>query len=361
MSQARRDGAVRVADMVTQLGVSDVTIRRDLDALVSQGLLLKVHGGAMLPGSRTPEEPTAALTPRGPAVRADGRGQPASEGSGPTIGVLVPKSSYYFKSMVDGIRATLAPLGGRLVLAVSDYAPEREPDLAKNLLDAGAEALLLAPAAADRHTGVAAEWTCTLPAPTVLLERRAPQPHAAAVSWVRTAHENGAALAVRHLQDLGHERIALFTRGDTPTAYSVEQGWRVAVAPGLEPLCISGRDLAGWPRWEREDTRRLVDRLLHAQATALLCHSDEDALALLQSGLAELVALPGELSVVAYDDEFAEFASPSLTAVCPPKRHVGRLAVQSALDLLNEPGAPTRHIEIEPTLAVRDSTSAPTR
>lgn len=39
-------GAVRVADLVRELGVSDMTIRRDLEALHEQGLLVKVHGGA---------------------------------------------------------------------------------------------------------------------------------------------------------------------------------------------------------------------------------------------------------------------------------------------------------------------------
>lgn len=44
--EVRRAGAVRVTDLVTKLGVSDMTIRRDLDALAGRGLLRKVHGGA---------------------------------------------------------------------------------------------------------------------------------------------------------------------------------------------------------------------------------------------------------------------------------------------------------------------------
>ncbi|AUY47722.1 DeoR/GlpR family DNA-binding transcription regulator [Streptomyces sp. CB01881] len=48
----RRSGAVRVADLVEQLGVSDMTVRRDLDALERSGTVKKVHGGAVL-GSET--------------------------------------------------------------------------------------------------------------------------------------------------------------------------------------------------------------------------------------------------------------------------------------------------------------------
>jgi DeoR/GlpR family transcriptional regulator of sugar metabolism len=42
----REDGAVRVADLVRELGVSDMTVRRDLETLDERGLLEKVHGGA---------------------------------------------------------------------------------------------------------------------------------------------------------------------------------------------------------------------------------------------------------------------------------------------------------------------------
>jgi DeoR/GlpR family transcriptional regulator of sugar metabolism len=46
LEQVREHGAVRVADLVMTLGVSDMTIRRDLELLHERGLLEKVHGGA---------------------------------------------------------------------------------------------------------------------------------------------------------------------------------------------------------------------------------------------------------------------------------------------------------------------------
>ena len=46
LERVREDGAVRVADLVRDLGVSDMTVRRDLEVLEDQGLLEKVHGGA---------------------------------------------------------------------------------------------------------------------------------------------------------------------------------------------------------------------------------------------------------------------------------------------------------------------------
>ena len=46
LERVREEGAVRVADLVRALGVSDMTIRRDLEILHDRGLLEKVHGGA---------------------------------------------------------------------------------------------------------------------------------------------------------------------------------------------------------------------------------------------------------------------------------------------------------------------------
>ncbi|MFF3209652.1 DeoR/GlpR family DNA-binding transcription regulator [Streptomyces sp. NPDC002886] len=57
LDSVRREGAARVADLVGQLGVSDMTVRRDLDALARQGLVEKVHGGAVAPAGASAHEP----------------------------------------------------------------------------------------------------------------------------------------------------------------------------------------------------------------------------------------------------------------------------------------------------------------
>ena len=58
-AHVQRHGSARVSDLTTELGVSDMTIRRDLDALTQQGLLTKVHGGATLAS----EMPATTLEP----------------------------------------------------------------------------------------------------------------------------------------------------------------------------------------------------------------------------------------------------------------------------------------------------------
>ncbi|MBX6357195.1 MAG: DeoR/GlpR transcriptional regulator [Micromonosporaceae bacterium] len=65
LERVRRSGGVKVADLVAEFGVSDMTIRRDLEALAHRGLLAKVHGGATaLPPGSTDEPGFAAKSAR---------------------------------------------------------------------------------------------------------------------------------------------------------------------------------------------------------------------------------------------------------------------------------------------------------
>lgn len=57
LEEARRAGAVRVSDLVVRLGVSDMTIRRDLDVLAARGLVEKVYGGATAVLGKSTDEP----------------------------------------------------------------------------------------------------------------------------------------------------------------------------------------------------------------------------------------------------------------------------------------------------------------
>ena len=57
VEELRRQGAVRVRELTELLDVSEMTIRRDLDALASAGVLEKVHGGATRRGGLSTDEP----------------------------------------------------------------------------------------------------------------------------------------------------------------------------------------------------------------------------------------------------------------------------------------------------------------
>jgi len=57
LGEVTRTGGVRVSELTELLGVSDMTVRRDLDTLARRGLVKKVHGGATLPRGGSTDEP----------------------------------------------------------------------------------------------------------------------------------------------------------------------------------------------------------------------------------------------------------------------------------------------------------------
>jgi DeoR/GlpR family transcriptional regulator of sugar metabolism len=57
LKEVRRSGAARVSELTELLGVSDMTVRRDLDVLASAGLVDKVHGGATVASRLSANEP----------------------------------------------------------------------------------------------------------------------------------------------------------------------------------------------------------------------------------------------------------------------------------------------------------------
>ena len=89
LQAVRSDGSARVSDLTQRLGVSDMTIRRDLEVLARDGLVEKVHGGAVLPGTPASPEPgfEAKLVLERPEKNAIARAAARLVGPGTAIAV----------------------------------------------------------------------------------------------------------------------------------------------------------------------------------------------------------------------------------------------------------------------------------
>lgn len=70
LDRVRRQGGARVADLVRALGVSDMTVRRDIEVLAERGLVAKVHGGAVALEGTTDEPGYAAKSEQQQAEKA---------------------------------------------------------------------------------------------------------------------------------------------------------------------------------------------------------------------------------------------------------------------------------------------------
>lgn len=336
LREVRERGSVRLAELVDRLGVSMVTLRRDVEHLAGQGLVHRVHGGITLP---------AAVAV--PAAR------PSSDRS-LTIGMLVPSATYYYPSVIRGAREQAERLGARLVLGVSRYDDEEDRKQAQQLIDGGVEGLLLTPSRQPDASHV--EWLAGLGVPAVLVERRAELGGPASLLDAAASHHaHGAFLGVGHLAELGHRRVAMVTR-KSPTAPRVRHGFLSAVHDlGLEVPGEFGVDQNGPTDRQVAD---VVAAIGAGTVTGLLVHNDEDALLLVQHLRIAGVRIPQDVSIVAYDDEVAALSDPPLTAVAPPKAAVGRSAVDLLVRRIEQGSSmPGQHVALLPELRVRESTA----
>jgi DNA-binding LacI/PurR family transcriptional regulator len=347
----QRNGALRISDLTDALGAAAVTIRRDIAQLAAEGLVRRVHGGVAL---IAPEE---ARTPE------DVRAVAADTLAGRTLGMLVPSLDYYWPDVARGAEEAARELDMRVVLRGSSYDTEDDrPQLTRLVEQLGVDGLVIAPRMDAPTAERTIEWLASTGVPTVLLERTATVgPHHAVLESVVTDHALGAAMAVRHLVALGHRTVGLVLSEPSPTKPHVRRGWLEAAAEcGLDihatvdALVPDARSSA----WDAA-LDEVLDRCAATGTTALLVHADAEAIALVQRCEERHLAVPSDLSIVAYDDEVAGLFSPPLTAVRPPRRSIGRAAVRLIADRLTDPDRPAHRMIISPDLRVRESTAPP--
>jgi DNA-binding LacI/PurR family transcriptional regulator len=347
-----RDGALRVSELSNALGAAAVTIRRDIAQLAAEGLVRRVHGGVAL---ISPEDAPGEEVPAG-------GGEPAA---GRTLGMLVPSLDYYWPDVARGAEEAARELDLRIVLRGSSYESEDDrPQLTRLVQRIGVDGLVIAPRMDVPSAAETLEWLAGTGIPVVLLERTATVgPHHEVLESVVSDHALGAAMAVRHLVSLGHRSVGVVLDRQSPTRPHVRRGWLTAVTEcGLDPTAtvdtVIPRDRSG----DRDAAfDEVLDRCLATGTTALLVHADAEAIALVQHCEERHLAVPGDLSVVAYDDEVAGLFSPALTAVRPPRRSIGAAAVRLVAERLADPDRPAHRVVISPSLRVRGSTGAPRR
>lgn len=350
MRALQANGAVRVSELAEKLGVSAMTIRRDINHLVERGFAERVYGGAVLPGA------DRALT-----SRPDAHGELRR-----VIGMVVPNVHYYWPSIVAGAREAAAALNVHLVVRNSTYDVK---DYARHTQSLGkvpgVAGLIVAP---DLESALTASFLTRLEqfrVPVILADR---EPRSLDLGfnleWTSSDHARGARLAVRHLHHLGHQRIGLLANPNGASARHVERGWREEIdflglpadtGPVLNTVDF---DKPGGT----QQMERALQSLIQHRVSALLLHSDPSAVAFVQYATDRGIKIPGQLSVIAYDDEVAGVSEPAICAVRPPKHAVGRLAVEKMVARIRE-GArrPLHNTLISPQLMIRRTTGEPVR
>lgn len=177
---------------------------------------------------------------------------------------------------------------------------------------------------------------------------------------VGSTNWSGAVSATKHLLDLGHRRIAaIIGRPGTVFGRARLHGYRAALDDAGIPADDEMVRLPGKISYESAYDHALSLFGLPEPPSAIFAGSDLQALGVLEAARVASIRVPGQLSVVSFDDTaVARWSSPPLTAVHQPFAEMGHAATDVLRQLAAGKVPASHRIELATSLIERTSTAA---
>lgn len=270
------------------------------------------------------------------------------------IGVLVPSLTWplpLIPEIMRGIGEIIEQSTYELVLYSISHEQERSAVIARIMAARLTEGLLAV------YPGQAFDYLSELHAsgyPVVMLDDQ--MTPTGTTPWVSADSRSGAYIAVKHLLQLGHRRIAHIKgpAGHTCTADRFRGYCDALVEAGIAPdpeLVVQGDFLA---TGGAACARQLF--ALNEQPTAIFAGNDDMAAGVLRAAAEAALRVPDDVALVGFDDAApAPFMHPPLTTVAQPFFEMGKRAATLLLDAVNALHQPI------PSWRTTQSESAPIR
>ncbi|WP_219834532.1 LacI family DNA-binding transcriptional regulator [Paenibacillus sp. R14(2021)] len=268
------------------------------------------------------------------------------------IGLLLPDiSNPYFAELARNIEDRAQELGYNIVICNTDNHVDKEREYLTFLQQKSVDGILLA-------TGLAHPESLGLVTgknlPITVIAREVPR---SPVNTVLVDDFMGGYLAAAHLLELGHRDIAIIVESmDLESSRQRLKGYRAALEEhggvfdekwvAVSDFTVaSGMEVAGG----------LLDAAV--RPTAVFACNDLLAIGTIQAARARGISVPGELSVVGFDNTFlCGIIDPALTTVGQPIRELGRQAVDLLHKQMGGDELARQRVVLLPELVVRSST-----
>jgi DNA-binding LacI/PurR family transcriptional regulator len=275
-----------------------------------------------------------------------------------SVGVLAPDlSEGYFTRVMSGVVEELTQAKYFYFTACHDWRKELMEEYPRMLVERAVDGFLLlnTPAEID------------VPVPIVAISAHGA---VANVTNIVLDHEKAVGMALRHLHELGHRRIA-FMRGPKvipDSEYRWEGIHKSSQELGLkiDDQLVTRIDASAWsektghhpmsPEIGYEPMRELLART--RDFTAVFCFNDIAAIGAIRALTEAGLRVPQDISVVGFDDiQSAAFYTPSLTTVRQPLQEMGKTGAHILLERIANPSAEyAAEIIMQPELVIREST-----
>lgn len=331
-----------IKDIAERLGVSAATVSRALSdsGLVAEPTLSRIREVARELNYRPNVSARNLRTKRAMAV----------------LMVVRDVGNPFYLEVLKGVEATARAAGYSVLMGNTENDSDREVEYFDMLRDGHADGMILMTGKLPERKGFLASIAGGAPIVVALEEiENAGFPH------VVIDNEGAARDAVAHLIGLGHRHIAHIS-GPVPEIMSVHrrEGYRKAMqAAGL--AIPDGYEQTG--DYLLRTGQRLCRALfeLATPPTAIFCANDEMAFGAIHELRRLGLDVPGQVSVVGFDDLFlSEAFYPPLTTVSQPRTDIGRAAMNMLLDMMSGGLSPRQPVMMPTTLKIR-GTTAPAR
>lgn len=268
-----------------------------------------------------------------------------------SVGVLVPDlNDNYVSQVLSGVEEFLIEEGYFYLTASHRRKPDLIEEYPRLLMDRSVEGFIL--------IDTVLEHSMKLPVVAVAGHRKIE-----GVTNVVLDQRRAAELALRHLYQLGHRKIA-FMRGGSHSS-DADDRWecQMAVARELKlevppELTVQIQTRVSTPEMGFGPANELVNR--GADFTALVCYNDVSAFGAIRALMDHGMRVPEDVSVVGFDDiQSAAYHNPSLTTIRQPLSHMGMVAARILLQRIRGQASFPVAVPIMPELVIRESTCPP--
>jgi LacI family transcriptional regulator len=272
-----------------------------------------------------------------------------------TVGMIVPDlTNPLFPPIVRAVERTLGKEGYVTILADSDNNRDKEGAILQSLLARQVDGLILA--TASLHDPIVAKCQ-EEKVPFVLVNRTVLD---AGVTSVVTNDVHGIRLAVEHLLQLGHRKLA-YVGG--PLTTSTGAGRRSGFIAALKTyrLALKEKLLIDCPAFTVQAGAAATRELLGTRNrafTAIVAANDMLALGCCDAVTEAGLKCPEDISITGYNDmPFADRFNPPLTTLRIPHEQIGVQCSLLLLRMMRDPKVVVPSMHLEPMLVVRGSTA----
>ena len=268
--------------------------------------------------------------------------------------VLLDARNPFFTDVAEGAERAAEAAGLSLFLCHSDNRASREGDYLAHLVEQRVQGILVTPV--DPEAAVLSDVRRN-GTPLVIVDRTREDDEFCSVAVDDVL---GGRLAVEHLMERGHTRVAFIGGPDTigqvrDRLVGARDAWAAAGLPDDQLTVIPTDGLTVVEG--RSAGERLMGISKGRRPTAAFCANDLLALGLLQQLSTAGLTVPGDLAIVGYDDiEYASAAAVPLTSVRQPRQELGRRAAELVLDEADNPAHVHEQVVFVPELVARRST-----